>query len=136
VKLALLVALAACRTQVPAPNDVAVASSSVPVIESPPAPSETVSAAPSATARATSESLGLPASAAAIPADWLACSSDAECVAIRSACCGAWPSNVAHRERVRKSVAVADAARDYCKNRVCAQRMETPACDHAHCVIR
>ena len=132
----LLLVAAACKTEAPAPNDVAVASSSVPVIESPPAPSEVPSAPPSSSAKPTSSSLGLPASVAEIPGDWLACTTDAECVAIRSACCGAWPSNVAHRERVRKSVAVADAARDYCKNRMCAQRVETPACDHGKCVIR
>jgi len=136
VRLLALLALAACRTEVPAPNDVAVASSSTPVIESPPPPSEVPSAAPSAsTPRATSESLGLPATASAIPADWLQCSADAECVAIKSACCGSWPSNVAHRERVRKSVAVADAARDYCRNRMCIQKLDTPACDHGKCVI-
>jgi len=138
VRLLALVALVACRTEVPAPNDVAVASSSTPVIESPPPPpSEVASIAPSAsTPRATSESLGLPATVAAIPGDWIECKADADCVAIKSACCGSWPSNVTHRERVRKSVAVADAARNYCRNRMCIQKVDTPACDHGKCVIR
>lgn len=129
----ILVVLGACRTEAPAPNDVAVAadSRSVPVIESPPVPS---ASAPPVVA-APSSSAGLPARADAIPAAWLTCASDADCAAIKSACCGSWPANQASRDRVREAVAAADRARNFCRNRMCIQKVDMPACDHGKCVI-
>ncbi|HEX4517240.1 MAG TPA: hypothetical protein VGH87_21395 [Polyangiaceae bacterium] len=136
--VALAFALVACRTEAPVPNDVAVggsagggtpqfgsASSSTPVIESPP-PSASASGSASA----------LPARAAAIPDAWLACGADTDCAAIKSACCGSWPSNVANRAHVRDAVTAADTARNFCRNRLCIQKVDVPACDHGKCVIR
>lgn len=115
----------------------------------PSAPSETPAPSVAASASATSSSAPsaspapsasaapkLPSRVAEIPAAWLACKADTECVSLPSACCGAWPANVAHEARVRAAVSAADAARGNCRNRVCAMRMSTPACDHGACVVR
>ncbi len=89
-------------------------------------PPPAVDASPSAAAIASA-----PASTA--PAE-LACESDADCVAVPSACCGAWPSNALHIAQVRKAVAESDAKRD-CKKEKCASQVTHAACNQGRCVV-
>ena len=136
-RAALVVVLVACRTHVDLASDrdagaVALPPPSESVVAAPPPPSASVPPPPSASAQPPP----LPTSVSAIPAAWLACAKDSDCVAIPSACCGSWPSNVASRDRVHRAVTAADAARDNCKNRMCAMRMETAACESGRCVVR
>lgn len=108
--VALLFALAACK-HAPPPTNLDASAASEP----------SASAAPSAEA---------------IPAAWLACATDADCVTLPSACCDAWPSNVASRERVRAMITASDAARGTCADRLCPMRVLDAACDHGRCVVR
>ncbi len=117
-----------------------------------PPPTESETTAPSATAVTPMPSASTPASAAAsassapqhaapktaaeIPAAWLACARSADCVALDSACCGAWPSNVASLARVRAAMAASDAARGNCTGRVCAMRKADAVCESGRCVVR
>ena len=134
--VALLFVLAACKHAPPATNlDASAASEpSAPPAPSatPPAPTASASAAPSSSA----PHAKLPTTAAELPAAWLACQADADCVALPSACCGAWPSNTKSRAHVQAAMTAADAARGNCADRVCAMRVLDAACDHGRCVVR
>lgn len=122
-RLAIVLVAAACKTEVPASLTSDHEASALPsVVESPSAPTNAASVAASAMAPS--------------PASSVACRADDDCVAIPSACCGSWPSNVASRAEVQRAVAASDAARDNCKNRVCAMRMQSAACERARCVVR
>ena len=102
-----------------------------------------VAGASASTSTSTSTSAtGISASASArtprpaISNAWVTCAADVDCVAVPSACCDAWPSNVASLERVRAAVAASDATRAECRDRVCAMRVPDAACDRGRCVVR
>jgi len=136
--------VAACKTSgqtveldasAPLPTASPTASASVVPDDAPSASTSASPVMPSVAARAV-QATTLPTSINAMPATWRACVSDQDCVAIPSACCGSWPSNVVSRDRVQHAVVAADLARDNCRNRVCARIVERPACEHGQCNLR
>jgi hypothetical protein len=111
LKYLALLAFAACKTQVVTTDAGPLPSASVPVTEIAPSASTIPSASTSTTT----------------------CSTDADCVAVPTACCRSIPSNRASIEAVRK---VADGMTEGCKTRVCAMRVDNAACVSGHCVVR
>jgi hypothetical protein len=128
--------LLACKRESPATIDARPTAEPAPSATEAPSATASEAPAPSAAPSAGAPHPHLPTTASAIPAAWLACTKDADCVALPSKCCGAWPSNVGSRVQVERALAAADAARGNCPDRVCAMRLESAACERGRCVVR
>lgn len=75
----------------------------------------------------------LPATFEDQPREWRTCTTTSDCMVIDGACCRSWPSNLTHKEDMRKAMVAAGAMKGDCPNRACTHGK--PVCEHGYCLV-